>query len=243
MTATLSAPAPTLTESERVLELLAPLITSPDAPDAFMGRVYEYVGEGDPLGDEADQATEELEGLRLRDSLGIDVEAALAKVTTEWIETQVESAILQSTPERVLGEMAATGSAGDLIQTPPAPVAHLRVPALSLRPLIDAVNADARRLAHDPAQQKVRARALIAVDQHGRPRNPAVALQLAEELGERLLLERSGDLDDRRRRRLEELTRDHARRRRYAAAFVLATRQILDRQGSVSAPRDRKSVV
>ena len=237
MTITLSAPAPTLTEAERAQELLSPLLSSPDAPDAFRGRLYEYVGAGDPLGDEADQATEDLEGLRLRDSLGIDIEAALAKVTTEWIETQVESAILQSTPERVLGEMAATGSAEALILPPPAPIARVRLPALTLRPLIEAVNADARRLAHDPSQQKVRARALIAVDHHGRPRNPTVALQIAEELGERLVLERLGDLDDRRRRRLEELARDHARRQRYVAAFALAARQIAHGQGSVSAPR------
>jgi hypothetical protein len=237
MAVTLSPLAPAVAKPLEVQGLLGPLLAPADAPEAFRGRVYEYVGTGDPLGDEADQATEELEGLCLRDSLGIDLEAALEKVTTAWIEAQVESAILQSTPERALTELAANGRAAELIFPPPEPVAQVRVPGLTFRPLIDAIDSDARRFAHDPSQQEFRARALLAVDRAGRALNQKVARQLAEELGERLGLERSETLDDKSRRRLDDLVRDHARRQRYAVAFRLASYQLLHEHRPVSAPR------
>lgn len=240
MVQALLAPPPIVEESMLTLKLLGPLLAPPAAPDAFHGRQYEYVGVGDPLGDEADQATTDLEGLALRDSLGFDVDAALAKVTPDWIETQVESAILQSTPERVMAELTATGRAGDLIFPPPAPVDRVRVPALGFRPLVEAVDADARRLAKDPTQEEWRARALLAVDRHGRALNRDAAAAAAEEVGElgRLeRLERGEDLDVKARRRVEELERDHRRRLRYATAFALAARRLSRERTRVDAPR------
>jgi hypothetical protein len=214
---------------------MGPLLAAPGAPDAFRGRWFEYVGPGDPLGDEADRATEDLEGLSLRDSLGLDVAAVLAKVTTEWIERQVESAILQSAPERAMRELAAAGRAGEFIFPPPAPVARVRVPALTFRPLIEAVDADARRFAHDPTQQEFRARAFVAVNRNSQALNQVVALKLAEELGELLSLERAAELDEKRRRRRDELARDQARRQRYATAFALAVRRLATERRPVKA--------
>src|SRR5919197_5460139 len=201
-------------EAALALAALAPLMAWPDAPDAFRGRWYEYVGEGDPLADEADRASRDFEGLALRPGLGFDVETALAKVTSDWIEAQVESAILQSAPERAMSELAATGRTEDLIFAPPAPVAELRVPGLTLRPLVAAVDTDARRLARDPLQEEHRARALVLADERGRTSNQPIARVLAEEIGERVRLEQSGDLDDKRQKRLDELMRDHRRGRR-----------------------------
>jgi len=205
---------------------LAPLLSSPDAPDAFYGRRYEATGASDRLRVVADSATSDLEGLLLQDSLGCDVDTVLATITPQWIEDQVESAVLQSTPERVMAELATRGAAQDLIFMPPAPVGQLRVPALTLRPLIEAVDADARRLAHDPAQQDLRAQALFAVDQNGRPLNRAVAMRIAEEIGEHGRLARHVDLDPKGRHRLEGLERDYRKRRRYAKAFALAARDL-----------------
>lgn len=213
-------------EATQALAALAPLMAWPDAPDAFRGRWYEYVGEGDPLADEADRATGDLEGLALRPGLGFDTETALAKVTTDWIEAQVESAILQSAPERAMSELAAAGRTDDLIFAPPAPVGVLRVPGLTLRPLVAAVDTDARRLARDPLQEEHRARALVLADERGRTSNQPIARVLAEEIGERVRLEQSGELDDKRQKRLDELVRDHRRRQRYAAAFALAVRRL-----------------
>ena len=213
-------------ESSRALAALGPLLAWPDAPDAFRGRWYEYVGEGDPLADEADRATGDLEGLPLRAGLGFEVAGALGKVTPEWIEAQVESAILQSAPERVMSELAAAGRTDDLIFAPPAPAAELRVPGLSFRPLVAAVDTDARRLARDPLQEEHRARTLVMADERGRALNRPIALALADEVGERLRLEQDPGLDDKGRKRLDELVRDHRRRQRYAAGFALAVKRL-----------------
>lgn len=224
--ATVLAPPSSSSRTAQVHRCLAPLLSSADAPDAFAGRRYEDLGASDRLRAVADVATRDLEGLPLRESLGRDVDTVLATITPQWIEDQVESAVLQSTPERVMAELATQGAAPDLIFTPPAPVAQLRVPALTLRPLIDAVDADARRLAYDPAQEELRAQALFAVDPHGQPLNRAVARRIADEIGEQGRLEQHADLDLKGRRRLESLERDHRRRRRYAKAFALAVRDL-----------------
>jgi Pyoverdine/dityrosine biosynthesis protein len=216
---------------------LSPLLSPPDGSEAFYGRRYENLGATDRLRAIADGATSDLEGLPLRDSLGCDVDTALARVTPQWIEDQVESAILQSTPERVMTELATRGAAHDLIFTPPAPVGQLRVPALTLRPLIDAVDADARRLAYDPAQQDLRAQALFATDHHGQTLNRAVAMRIADEAGEHGRLVRDTGLDVKGRRRLEDLERDHRRRRRYAKAFALAVRSLSAEARHVSIPQ------
>src|SRR5438552_12228690 len=157
-----------VTLADRARDALAPLIASPSAPDAFPGRAYECLGPGDPLREEAERATEDLESLPLHERTNLDVDTALAKVTTGWIEAQVEAGILQSSPERVLTELGARVDTEELICPPPQPVAHLRVPGLTFQPLIDAVDADARRLAHDPAQRELRAQTLVATDDRGR---------------------------------------------------------------------------
>src|SRR5438094_796680 len=130
-----------VTLADRARDALAPLIASPSAPDAFPGRAYECLGPGDPLREEAERATEDLESLPLHERTNLDVDTALAKVTTGWIEAQVEAAILQSSPERVLSELGAHGDTEELICPPPQPVAHLRVPGLTFQPLIHAVDA------------------------------------------------------------------------------------------------------
>ena len=219
-----------VTLADRARDALAPLIASPSAPDAFPGRAYECLGPGDPLREEAERATEDLESLPLHERTNLDVDTALAKVTTGWIEAQVEAAILQSSPERVLSELGAHGDTEELICPPPQPVAHLRVPGLTFQPLIDAVDANARRLAHDPAQRELRAQTLVATDGRGRVLDRAFARRLAYEVAERLELESAAALGDRARRRLEELARAHARRARYASAFALAARR-LERAG------------
>lgn len=234
---TLLAPPSTSTESARARDCLVPFLTTPDAPDAFRGRLYEYVGQRDPLSDEADVATNDLEGFPLRDSLDCKVQTVLDKITPEWIEAQVESAILQSAPERMMAELAATGQIQDLIFAPPRPVSQLRVPALTLRPLLEAVDADARRLAHHPAQEEYRASALMAVDQHGRPLNRTVAMKIAGEVGEYGRLDRQIDLDLKSQRRLDELARDHRRRQRYALAFAIAVGQFSSEGRPVHIPR------
>jgi hypothetical protein len=216
---------------------LSPLLSPPDGPEAFYGRRYENLGASDRLSAIADIATSDLEGLPLRDSLGGDMDTVLGTITPQWIEDQVESAILQSTPERVMSELAIRGVAHDLIFTPPTPVAELRVPALTLRPLIDAVDADARRLAYDPAQQELRAQALFAADHDGQAFNRAVALRIADEAGEHGRLVRRMDLDLKARRRLEDLDREHRRRRRYAKAFALAVRDLSAAGRPVSIPQ------
>jgi hypothetical protein len=222
----------------RALDTLLPLLAATDDTAALCGRPYEYIGPLDPLAEEVDRTSGELEGLRLRDRLALDVDQAMAGMTPEWIERQVESAILQSTPERQMAELAAAGRQGAaLISTPPLPVAQIRIPALTLTPLIRAVDADARRFAHDPAQQEFRARALLRVNAAGRPDNPALAATIAGELGEALGLDADGGADEKQRRRRDELARDHARRRRYARAFALAARGIERARRSVDAPR------
>src|SRR5437867_3529018 len=78
----------------RARATLRPLVAPVDAAAAMAGRPYEYIGAGDPLADEVDRASTDLEGLRLRDGLGIDVDAALARIDGSWIEGQVDAAIL-----------------------------------------------------------------------------------------------------------------------------------------------------
>ena len=235
MATVLAAPSSS-THAAAAHQCLAPLLSSPDAPDAFYGRRYENLGASDRLRAVADVATGDLEGLPLHDALTRDVDSVLASITPQWIEDQVESAVLQSTPERVMAELATRGAAHELIFTPPPPVAQLRVPALTLRPLIEAVDADARRLAYDPAQEELRAQALFAVDPHGQPLNRAAATRIAEEIGEHGRLEKHADLDLKGRRRLESLERDHRRRRRYAKAFALALRDLSADGRRVSLP-------
>src|SRR5262249_53902536 len=172
--ATVLAPPSSSSHAAQAHQCLAPLLSSPDAPDAFYGRRYEDLGASDRLRAVADVATGDLEGLPLRAALDRDVDTVLAAITPQWIEDQVESAVLQSTPERVMAELATQGAAHDLIFTPPAAVAELRVPALTFRPLIEAVDADARRLAYDPAQEELRAQAL--------PLDRMVALRIPEEI-------------------------------------------------------------
>jgi Pyoverdine/dityrosine biosynthesis protein len=205
---------------------LVPLLSSPGASGAFSGRRYEHLEGSHRLSAIADTATSDLEGLPLRDSLPRDIDSVLATITPQWIEDQVEAAILQSTPERVMTELATRGAPEDLIFTPPTPVARLRVPALTLRPLIDAVDADARRLAHDPEQRELRGQALFAMDQHGQPLDRRLAKRIAEEVGEHGRLMRRLELDLKAQRRLDVLERDYRRRRRYATAFALAARDL-----------------
>jgi Pyoverdine/dityrosine biosynthesis protein len=236
MATVLAAPSIS-TDVARAHECLAPLLSPPEGSDAFYGRRYEDSGVNDRLSVIADTATSDLEGLRLRDSLACDVDTVLATITPQWIEDQVESAILQSTPERVMAELATRGAAQDLIFTPPAPVAQLRVPALTLRPLIEAVDADARRLAHHPAQQELRAQALFALDHVGQALDRGVAMRIAEEVGEHGRLVRHVDLDFKGRRRLDDLERDYRRRRRYAKAFALAVRDLSRDGRCISIPQ------
>jgi hypothetical protein len=234
--AALSPPTGSTAEA-RAWTTLGPLLAPADGPAAMAGRPYEYLGPRDPLAEEVDRTSRDLEGLRLRDGLAVDVEQALSKVTMGWIERQVEAAILQSTPERQMAEITAAsrGGAAAQIITPPAPVAHLRIPAVTLAPLVSAVDADAHRFAVDPAQQEFRARALLRVDARGRAGNATLASKLANEVGEALGLEREGGEGEKQRRRRDELGRDHARRHRYARAFALAARRLGEERWRVDA--------
>src|SRR5262245_24577056 len=179
-----------LPEIDRARDTIRPLIALAQARDAVHGRPYEYGGEEDDRRREVDDTTAELEGLGLQDRLAVEVDAAMAQVDTPWIERQVEAAVLQSGPERQLGELARAGLTGELICPPPTALAALRVPALTLHPLVSAVDASARRLAFDPDQQGLRARTLVSVDSAGRAVDRACALAVAAEVGDQLRLER-----------------------------------------------------
>lgn len=213
---------------------LAPLLRA-DVPGPHLaGRPFEYVGRGDPLADDADLATGHREGVLFRSLTRTQVAAGLARVTPEWIAAQVEGAIVQSAPERALAEGGAD-AAGGQIHRPARPAAILNVPALALGPLIDAVDADACRLAKDPEQEFFRARALPAVDGGGRISDRELARTLAMELAELNVLSRAGTLDERAARRRDALGRAAQRRARYARAFALAARQLATRHGRVDA--------
>jgi hypothetical protein len=218
--------------ARRAREALGPLVAlDPGAPGALRGRRYEYVGDDDPRRPLVERSTEDLEGLRLRDVPDLDPAAVRDRITSDWIVSLIDAAILQSAPERAV--MEATAGAG-LVHPPPAPVARLRVPALSLRPLIAAIDADATRLARDPEQAVFRASALVATDGQGRALHPEVARRAAAELQELLALEaRPRDVAEQRRH--DALTRDERRRGRYARAFALAARRLVGR-GAVVAP-------
>ena len=88
------------------------------------------------------------------------------------------------------------------------------------------MDASAQRLAHDLDQRGLRARTLVAVDGAGRAIDRASALAVAGDIADQLGLERECP-DDRSRGRLALLAREHARRRRYAAAYTIAARRLL----------------
>ena len=232
--------ATVLPEVARARDTIHPLIAPAQARDAVHGRPYEYGGDEDDRRLEVDDTTAELEGLGLQDRLAVDVDTAMAQVDTPWIERQVEAAILQSAPERQLTELARAGLSGELICPPPTALAALRVPALTLHPLVSAVDGSAQRLAFDLDQQGFRARTLVAVDSAGRAADRACALAVAADVGDQLCFERECP-DDRSRGRLALLVREHARRRRYAAAYAIAARRLLAEgaaptRGGCSAP-------
>src|SRR5436309_14066095 len=96
-----------VTLADRARDALAPLIASPSAPDAFPRRAYECLAPGDPLREEAERATEDLESLPLHERTNLVVGTALPKVTTGWTEAQVEAAFLQPRPEVVRRDLRA----------------------------------------------------------------------------------------------------------------------------------------
>ncbi|HEU5322759.1 MAG TPA: L-tyrosine/L-tryptophan isonitrile synthase family protein, partial [Methylomirabilota bacterium] len=214
------------------MQALGPLLPrEPVAGDAFRGRRHEYEGRDDPRRDEIERTTTDLEGLVIREAR-MDPAAVLDRITPGLIAQLVEAAILQSAPERAVAEMA--GAAG-LVHPPPAPVARVRVPALSLRPLVEAVDADARRFAHDPDQRLFRATALLATDAAGRAYDREASRRVAEETAELDHLEQTPGADVAAQRRRDALVREHRRRARYARAFALAARQLAARE-TVQAP-------
>lgn len=217
---------PMTDEARQALDSLRPLLPADErAPtNALRGRRYEYRGPQDPLRTEIERTTDDFEGLRINDTCGLDPRDALANITPARIAELVEAAILQSAPERALAEP--TGAGMPLVHLPPAPTAHLRVPALALGTLIDAVDADARRFASDPDQQLFRASALLGTDLGGRLLNREAARRIAEDTGELVRLENSSGHDVAAQRRHDALVRDFGRRRRYASAFALAARRL-----------------
>lgn len=217
---------PMVAEARRALDSLRPLLPADEetATHAFRGRRYEYRGPQDPLRPEIERTTDDLEGLPVNDTCDVDPQRVLANITTAWIAELVEAAILQSAPERALAEPTVAGM--PLVHPPPAPIAHLRIPALALGTLIDAVDADARRLAFDSDQRLFRASALLATDLGGRPLNREAARRIAEDTGELVRFEATSRPDVAAQRRRDALVRDFGRRRRYASAFALAARRL-----------------
>jgi len=221
-----SAEVPDMPDAQRALDSLGPLLPphGEPPPHAFRGRRYEYLGPQDPRRREVERTTDDLEGLGVGGGTEIDAEAACGRITAAWIAELVDAAILQSAPERALADPASIG--GLLVHPPPAPLARVRVPALVLGRLVDAVDADARRFAFDPAQQLFRASALLATGRDARPLHREAARRIAEDAGELIRLQGREDLDTAGRRRHHALAREFARRRRYAAAFALAARRL-----------------
>ena len=211
-------------ESQRVADCLGPLLPADGAQvSQFYGRPYEYDGPQDLRRDEIERTTDDLEGLQIDDAERIDARTAFTRITPVWIAQLVEAAILQSAPERALA--AAVGEAKLLVHQPPAPAARVRISALALGPLVDAVDADARRFAFDPDQLFFRASALLATGRNGRALDREAAKQIAGDVGELMRLESETVRDAAAQRRHDALAREcDARRRRYAMAFALAVR-------------------
>jgi hypothetical protein len=209
-------------DERRALDSLAPLLAldGHTTSNPFRGRRYEYDGPRDLRRDHVERTTSDLEGLQIDDGGDIDAERAFSRITAAWIAELVEAAILQSAPERALTEPTGTGML--LVHPPPAPVTRLRVSALALGPLVDAVDADARRFAFDPDQQFFRASALLATGLDGRSLHREAARQIAGDVGELIRLEAQSSHSAATQRRHEALAREFARRCRYAAAFALA---------------------
>ena len=172
-----------------------------------------------------ERTTDDLEGLQISDADRLDAESAFSRITTAWITELVEAAILQSAPERALTKDP-TGGQTLLVHCPPAAAARVRLSALTLGPLIDAIDADARRFAFDPDQRFFRASALMATRLNGRSVHREASKQIAEDVGDLIRLESETVRDPAAQRRQEALVRECSRRRRYALAFALAARRL-----------------
>ena len=212
-------------ETRRALESLRPLLGSdPEADQLFRGRPYEYPGPEDPRRPAIECTTDDLEGLELNDAFAPELREVLSRISPAWIAGLVDAAILQSAPERILADAASARE--PLIHAPPPALAELRVPALCLQRLIDAVDADARRLALDFDQRVFRASALLATDLQGHALHPDVSRATAAETAELLALEDRASSDAPSQHRRALLARDYSRRCRYARAVALAARTL-----------------